>query len=924
MLSPKVFLEPPARYRPIPFWFWNSKIRADEVEAQIRDFHDKGLGGFFIHARFGLETEYLSREWMNLVETAVEAANRLGMEVWLYDENGFPSGIGNLKISRVWDYRPKFVEPTGDGGYSKRVLEDENDVIFGVDYLNPEATQAFFEMTLKPYEEALGRHFGGTIKGIFTDEPTLLPWHHNINWYGRRSDTRVVVWNDRIEQEMVRRVGMSAQEFLPHLFAQIDGATARVRWIFWETVADLYVKAFFEPYSRWCAEHNLKLTGHVLFEEGLYLNTDFQADFPRVLTYLHIPGTDHLGDVTEVAYGGFENTPRHLTNIQGQKLVSSIAHLTGREAAISETYGCAGWGLSLERMKCIADWQYCLGINMLCPHAVFYSIEGFRKWDAPPSENHMAGWKHYRRFADYIGRLSYVLRQGRHAAKVALYYPMREFRGRHTVGAEGPQDRAISDTFDLCASVLPRLHFDYDIVPESFFPQARVEDGRLCIRDEQYAVLIAPESILGSDACEKVREFESKGGKWIRPPKVTGESDREMLARALDDALRKAVEPDVRITSPEKVRLEDVRYVHRVADGKHIYFFANTSADAVEALISLEAVGTVEIWNPESGKVEPAEGVESDNGRVSVRHAFPPYGSVIYVVNPPPEGAPAGPAHSGTPRRERASAPTPSRRVVEVLPDEWRFGLEGLNALPLNHLRLSIRTHGGGSDYVYGASFRCERVPNTLMLMLDDIEYRSSLMGGMDIAVEVNGRTWRNPQFGWYLDKGMKTLDISSAVRVGENALTITIRHSAWSGQPHLLSAPPTLLGDFAVDAQRTTLLAQVVSAKSGSWTEFGYPFYSGTAAYTRSFTLPDVPADTKLIVSVDDVKDSVEIVVNGRTADVRLWRPWDADITGLVRPGENELTLKVTNSTANLLEANPRPSGLLGRVRLLREEKAD
>ncbi|MGC8863373.1 MAG: hypothetical protein ACP5R5_11465, partial [Armatimonadota bacterium] len=314
MLRPETFADPPSEYRPIPFWFWNSILRADEIEAQIRDFYDKGLGGFFVHARFGLETEYLSTEWMALIRHTVELAGGLGMEVWLYDENGFPSGIGNLKISRIWEYRPKFVELTDNGEYARRVLDDANDAIFGVDYLNPEATQAFFDLTLKPYEDALGKHFGKTIKGIFTDEPTLLPWHHNINWYGRRSNTRVVVWNDRIEQEMTQRVGMSAEEFLPHLFHQVDRETARVRCAFWDTVADLYIKAFFEPYSRWCEERNLKLTGHVLFEEGLYLNTGFQADLPRVLTYLHIPGTDHLGEVTEVAYGGFENTPRHLTN----------------------------------------------------------------------------------------------------------------------------------------------------------------------------------------------------------------------------------------------------------------------------------------------------------------------------------------------------------------------------------------------------------------------------------------------------------------------------------------------------------------------------------------------------------------------------------------------------------------------------------
>ena len=183
-------------------------MRRDEIEAQIRDFHEKGIGGFFIHARFGLETEYLSQGWMECIERAVAVAEELGMEVWLYDENAFPSGIGDLKVSRVREFRSKFIDldESGDAPvYSKRVLEDPNDVVFGVDYLNPDAMQAFFDLTLKPYEQALGKHFGKTIKGIFTDEPTLLPWHHNINWYGQREHTRVVVWDDRIEAEMMRR-----------------------------------------------------------------------------------------------------------------------------------------------------------------------------------------------------------------------------------------------------------------------------------------------------------------------------------------------------------------------------------------------------------------------------------------------------------------------------------------------------------------------------------------------------------------------------------------------------------------------------------------------------------------------------------------------------------------------------------------------
>ena len=48
--------------RPVPFWSWNDKLEPDELRRQIGAMQDAGMGGFFMHARGGLETEYLSEE----------------------------------------------------------------------------------------------------------------------------------------------------------------------------------------------------------------------------------------------------------------------------------------------------------------------------------------------------------------------------------------------------------------------------------------------------------------------------------------------------------------------------------------------------------------------------------------------------------------------------------------------------------------------------------------------------------------------------------------------------------------------------------------------------------------------------------------------------------------------------------------------
>ena len=45
-------------YRPIPFWSWNEKLDVEETRRQVRLMKDAGIGGYFMHARGGLLTEY--------------------------------------------------------------------------------------------------------------------------------------------------------------------------------------------------------------------------------------------------------------------------------------------------------------------------------------------------------------------------------------------------------------------------------------------------------------------------------------------------------------------------------------------------------------------------------------------------------------------------------------------------------------------------------------------------------------------------------------------------------------------------------------------------------------------------------------------------------------------------------------------------
>ena len=55
-------------YRCIPFWSWNDELDPDELVKQVEWMNENGVGGFFMHARGGLKTEYLGEKWFECIK----------------------------------------------------------------------------------------------------------------------------------------------------------------------------------------------------------------------------------------------------------------------------------------------------------------------------------------------------------------------------------------------------------------------------------------------------------------------------------------------------------------------------------------------------------------------------------------------------------------------------------------------------------------------------------------------------------------------------------------------------------------------------------------------------------------------------------------------------------------------------------------
>jgi hypothetical protein len=209
----RLFADPPAEYTSAPLWVWNDLLTEEQIRTSLRELAEQGVKQAFVHPRPGLMTPYLSADWFRLWKVALNEAERLGMLIWIYDENSYPSGFAGgavpeaLPASRglgltiaespkppVWkedlvavhrlagDRLESVTEavragralPAGRYATVTRQLAAPGPWYANRTYVNlltPGVTAKFLELTLEPYRRELGAALGTRVPGIFTDEP---------------------------------------------------------------------------------------------------------------------------------------------------------------------------------------------------------------------------------------------------------------------------------------------------------------------------------------------------------------------------------------------------------------------------------------------------------------------------------------------------------------------------------------------------------------------------------------------------------------------------------------------------------------------------------------------------------------------------------------------------------------------------------
>lgn len=485
------------KYKPLPFWSWNERLDTNETARQIKIMNASDMGGFFMHARGGLKTEYMSEEWFENVKVGIKEAKKYNMEAWAYDENGYPSGFGDGKVNGLGEeYQQKLLRyERVENSSEKGVTICEKDGYrfyyeinpFYVDLLNPKTTEEFIKNIYQPYYDK----FKDSFEGFFTDEPNIA-----------MAD---MPWSGVICEEYQKRYNEDIKERLIELFENV-GSYEITRIKFRKLITDLFSENYFKKIYDWCNSHNLKLTGHILLEESVALQADASGASMPHYEYFHIPGVDRLSNAPAGCLLG--------------KQVGSVAAQLGKKQVLTESFACGGHELNFSDMRKILESQMIRGVNRFCSHLEGYSLRGERKRDHPPAMYYQQPWwDEYGAFCVAMSRIGKILAEGEETCEVLLIHPMTKVWSLYNGKSESAKE--ISDKFTETVETLEKKHILFHLGDETIIERhGKIENDKFVIGEMKYSKIIVLYDTLFDNTKKLLSEFAKNGGKIIKTDEI--------------------------------------------------------------------------------------------------------------------------------------------------------------------------------------------------------------------------------------------------------------------------------------------------------------------------------------------------------------------------------------------------------------------
>lgn len=425
------------------------------------------------------------------------------------------------------------------------------------------------------------------------------------------------------------------------------------------------------------------------------------------------------------------------------------------------------------------------------------------------------------------------------------------------------------------------------------------------------------------------------------------------------DILRQAVSSlidwDISIDS------EDLFCLHRVKDGVPFYFVINPENRPINAKVSIRHSGSPQFYSLLDGEIKDIANYIRKGDIVTFPWEFSPVGSAVFsfakeekphvqdadftvtrVADTFVEGHTTAKSASATfvcdGKAVKLTAALGKASDDITFGDEWEFAASIDNSLLIKRWKFAIADEGnrefycedfntmdwldytiGGwelqlpyerenpNDYpvdvLYKAEFTADYIPEDVKILIDGFK-------GTCYDLYINGTRVEDKGERSFLDAEIKQVYIAGYLKSGRN--DIAIRITVEKRVQGLLDFIK-ISGSLAVEKRCGEYVIVKPSGVvcTGTWTEQGYPYFSGSGSLTQTVNIPGEALAGRLFLRVDCGKDVLEAKINGKDAGTCIWEPYVLEITELVNAGRNEITLTVTNTLNNLLEGVEQPSGV-------------
>ncbi len=686
------FKNPPGEFKPMPFWHINGELTTEGIREQMKDTKAAGFSGVTLlplaeksPTRPGTSPKFLSEDYFARYQDMIDIAEELDMEIILYDDNDFPSGMAGGKMQEKYpDHTMKRLDRieymvkgpvlftdsvpgiqlmaavatnmltkerveissyAKDGLLQWQVPKGEWKILLFplvkdsfhkkylcMDFMDTVAVRYMINETYDKYKARFGQYFGNTIKTTFFDDVGF--WRHPRNWTAR--------FNEKFEALN----GFDPRPYYPALWEDIGPETEAVRNAFFRTRAELLAEGFPKLVGQWNEANGLRSTGH---PPGNYDPTpiDMNTDIFKFYRYTQIPLTDAI-----IRYQFGQN---------GHKLISSAADYYDRPLVATEIYGAykeASFD-SLMLYRSMMD-LFVRGVNMVIPHGMWYNpkLVYISPLVSPYSEKIAPALPAY---SNYVGRASMLLRGGRRVSEIAVLYPFEGLAGWFRFDnpeniRQGFYVAPETDYQTVSGWLTNDIRRDFSFVhPELLLDEKySIQDGEIKLNNTEnyqayHTLLITGSKVITYATLQKLKAFYDNGGTLIATtmlPFKSATMGNETKVNALvkeifgvdplqQKDLKGIVESGntaggkaVFIPQPDAQTLKSVldtysnaadvifadnpvlktdfgklNYIHKVKDGRDIYFFTNSSDEVISTDVLLRGKLEPKVWNPHTGDI---------------------------------------------------------------------------------------------------------------------------------------------------------------------------------------------------------------------------------------------------------------------------------------------------------------------------------